>query len=437
MKKRIAIVLAVVLLFTFVGSVGADGPFTWDTGFQVQNLGTATANITITYYRDDGSVAHTVSDTIPPGESKTYYQPSIPELGTTFDGSVVITSDQPIAAIANQTSYSQEPNLAASYNGVEGAGTATTVMAPIIFKNYNNWTTRLAVQNAGSATTNVTVTYRRGADTWTEGPVAIPPGARHTFDQKDSPIPDNFLGSAVVSSDGQPLAVVVNEINPTGIALSYTGFSTGATKITAPLLFKSYNNWNTGLQVQNVGTATANVTVTYYWDGGSCTENATIEPNAAYTFYQPNTTCMPDGVIASAVVESDQPVVAIVNEVNYARGTGMSYNTIDVAAGTTTVSAPLLFKNYNNWVTGLQVQNVGTATANVTVTYYGAGGPWTETATIEPGASANFYQPSGPMPDGFIGSAVVTSDQPVVAVVNETNYARTGDAAMSYTGINQ
>ena len=72
MKKRIAIVLAVVLLLTFVGSVGADGPFTWDTGFQVQNLGTATANITITYYRDDGSVAHTVSDTIPPGESKTY-----------------------------------------------------------------------------------------------------------------------------------------------------------------------------------------------------------------------------------------------------------------------------------------------------------------------------------------------------------------------------
>ena len=438
MKKRIAIVLAVVLLFTFVGSVGADGPFTWDTGFQVQNLGTATANITITYYRDDGSVAHTVSDTIPPGESKTYYQPSIPELGTTFDGSVVITSDQPIAAIANQTSYSQEPNLAASYNGVEGTATATTMMAPIIFKNYGggNWTTRLAVQNAGSAITHVTVTYHGAGGTWTEE-ADIPLGARHTFDQAFSPIPDGFVGSAVVTSDGQPLAVVVNEISPSGMALSYTGFSAGATNITAPLLFKNYNDWNTGLQVQNMGTATANVEVTYYWAGGTCTENATIEPGASHTFYQPANTCLPDGFVGSAVVTSDQPVVAIVNEVNYARGTGMSYNTL--SGGTTTVNAPLLFKNFNNWNTGLQVQNVGTAATHATVTYYGAGGTWTEEADIEPGASHTFYQPANPsLPDGFVGSAVVESDgQPIVAVINETNYARSGDAAMSYTGINQ
>ena len=448
MKKRIAIVLAVVLLFTFVGSAGADGPFTWDTGFQVQNLGTATANITITYYRQDGSVAHTVSDTVPPGESKNYYQPHIDELGTTFDGSVVITSDQPIAAIANQTSYSQTPNLAASYNGVSEV--ATRLMAPIIYKNYGGWTTRLAVQNAGSAPANVTVTYRRGTDTWTEGPIAIAPGARHTFDQKDSPIPDGFFGSAVVESD-QPVAAVVNEINPTGIALSYACISSGATRVYAPLLYKRYgyaNGWISGLQVQNMGATATHVTVTYRSkEGDTWVEEADIDPGTSHTFYQGDPASpLPDGFIGSAVVESSQEVAVIVNYANYAAGQGMSYNPL--SGGTTKVYAPLLYKRFgagNAWVSGIQVQNVGDTTTRVRVTYHQTlptpGGPWTEEADIEPGTSYTFYQgdPASPLPDNFLGSAVVESldGQPIIAVVNYSNYSLVGDAGLSYTAINQ
>ena len=40
------------------------------------------------------------------------------------------------------------------------------------------------------------------------------------------------------------------------------------------------------------------------------------------------------------------------------------------------------------------------------------------------------------LPDGFIGSAVVTADRDIVAAVNVVNTG-SGDAAMSYSGANR
>ena len=135
-----------------------------------------------------------------------------------------------------------------------------------------------------------------------------------------------------------------------------------------------------------------------------------------------------------------QPIVAIVNEVNYVVGAGMSYSCF--SGGTKNVSTPLLFRKYGEregWYTGIQVQNIGATRTDVTVTYRRGGETWTEIAAIDPGQSANFWQghTDSPLPDNFIGSAVITSTtQPIVAIVNEVNYELPGDASMSYGGIN-
>jgi len=417
----------------------------WNTGIQVQNTTDQDAKVTVSFY-DAGAVIHTL-DTIPANSSKTYYQPAMAELPDGFDGSATVCADQAVAAIVNQTSYSQEPNVAGSYEAFDRAETATTLNAPIIFKNYNNWTTQLAVQNAGSVTATVKVTYYR-----TNGPggpweeeVDIAPGKRHTFDQAaNADLPDDFLGSAVITSD-QPVAAMVNEFRTTGIALSYTCFGGGAKTLYAPLLFKHYgyaSAWDTGLQVQNMGTYTTTVTVTYRRSngpGGPWTEIAIIGPGRAHTFYQPANTDLPDNFLGSAVVTSEQNIVAIVNEVNYVTGAGMSYSCF--SGGTKNVSTPLLFKDYRNWDTGIQVQNIGADTTTVRVTYYrsnGPGGPWTESRALGAYESYTFYQPgNADLPDDFLGSAVITSTtQPIVAIVNEVNYARPGDTSMSYGGIN-
>jgi len=416
----------------------------WNTGIQVQNTTNQDAKVVVSYY-DAGAVIHTL-DTIPANSSKTYYQPAITELPDGFDGSATVCADQAVAAIVNQTSYSQEPNVAGSYEAFDRAETATTLYAPIIFKNYNQWNTQLAVQNAGTMTSTVRVTYHR-----TNGPggpweeeVDIAPGKRHTFDQAtNAELPSNFVGSAVIESlNGQPLAAMVNEFKITGIALSYTCFGGGATTVYAPLLFKHYgyaNAWDTGLQVQNMGAITTTVTVTYRGPGGPYTETAIVGPGQAHTFYQPANADLPDYFVGSAVITSDQPIVAIVNEVNYVAGSGMSYSCF--SGGTKNISTPLLFKRYNNWDTGIQVQNIGAGTTTVTVTYYrsnGPGGPWTDSHTLSAYESYTFYQPANAaLPDDFVGSAVITSTtQSIVAIVNEVNYTRLGDTSMSYGGMN-
>ncbi len=76
------------------------------------------------------------------------------------------------------------------------------------------------------------------------------------------------------------------------------------------------------------------------------------------------------------------------------------------------------------WWTGEMVQNVGTSTANLVVTAYDKASvaTFTSSTTVAAGASTGFIPSSfAGMPSGFIGSAVVSSDQPIKAVVNVSN----------------
>src|SRR5690349_13082151 len=78
----------------------------------------------------------------------------------------------------------------------------------------------------------------------------------------------------------------------------------------------------------------------------------------------------------------------------------------------------------SGWWTSESVQNVGTSTANVSVTAYNSSGASTyiTTTSVISGRSINILPSdfSG-MPSGFSGSAVVSADQPVVAVGYVTN----------------
>jgi hypothetical protein len=95
------------------------------------------------------------------------------------------------------------------------------------------------------------------------------------------------------------------------------------------------------------------------------------------------------------------------------------------------------------WWTGFQVANVGTGNATVVVTLYDAQSSSTYQSVskiIAPNASYTFspltdadWDPD--VPNGFIGSAVISADQPILAIVNEqNNLASGGTAAGSYRG---
>jgi len=434
-----------VLLFA-TGSVGADTT-TWTAGFQVQNLGTATANITITYYDQDGLVAATQVDTIAPGTSKTYYGATM-NVPDPFNGSVVITSDQLVVAIANQ--LTTDPTMAGSYTGVSAG--ATEVNLPLVMRENNLWNTAISVQNAGTADANVTLNFYSGAtvvDTITD---TIKLGAAHRYYQStQTNLGAPFVGSAVVTSD-EPVVAEVNETNGS-ILMSYTGFvGAGSTTVNIPLVMSQNNNWWTGVQVQNLGTVPTDITITF-------------QPDPAYTTWTPTpetATNVATGAsanllqkggqwtqlfVGSAVVtnSANQPMVAIVNELNQVTGQGMSYSGFDPAIATDEISLPLVMSQNNRWWTGVQVQNLGTVPTDITITFqpdpaYTTWTPTPETATnVATGASANLLQTGGQWTQLFVGSAVVTNSagQPIAAIVNEITVSPIGEESMSYNGFNQ
>jgi hypothetical protein len=334
-----------------------------------------------------------------------------------------------------------------SYSALPDPATGSTVYAPAVMNQaYGGYTTGFGIANTGSATTTVTVTYRNpdGSAISTTRSQTLAPNAYWGLYQGEvgTPLPVNFSGTATItSSPAQNLAVIVNEVGPGGF-LTYTASNSGATTLYAPVVFNNaYGGYNTGMGIQNVSTtSTANVTINYA--GGTVTKSQTftIGPRGYAGIYNGsgNGAGLPSGFAGSAVITSDQPLVAIVNEVIGSQGT--SYNTI--AAGIPIVHLPLVENAYNGFSTGMGVENVGTGSATVTIVYYdpvtGAQVGTSPTLTLAPGAYAGVYQ--GPGGDGGVASgtsatATLTVTNPsaggkLAVIVNQ----QSSTSFMSYSG---
>jgi hypothetical protein len=91
----------------------------------------------------------------------------------------------------------------------------------------------------------------------------------------------------------------------------------------------------------------------------------------------------------------------------------------------------------SGWKSGQQIQNVGTADASIVFQAYGTNGTAYScgSKSAPPGGSANFLTDVDcqSVPAGFVGSAVVSADQPIAAIVNVNNRG-VGSAAGQYRG---
>lgn len=193
---------------------------------------------------------------------------------------------------------------------------------------------------------------------------------------------------------------------------------------------------STGVQIQNLSTdSEAHVILEYYNQDGTLehTDSLTIDPGgsanrdarADYTDAQ-----IPQGWKGSLLVSSDQPVVAINNQ--YAGVWQAPYGTAGAfSEGATSLTLPLIMCNWYGWGTNLHVQNTGAASTSVGIEYVPglAGASYSHSVDVEPGASQSVNQSTmcgtiGSMVGGqirFMGSAILTSAEPIVAVVNEEN----------------
>ena len=290
MKTAVKISLILALLAALAIPFAAQAQVTsYTSGFQIQNLepvGGTVASVSIKFVSQDPAVAPiTISDTVNPNSSKTYYP--LTQVGDGFNGSVVVKSNVEIAAIANVLGSNPAGHVGAygaSYDGFTGGG--SKVNLPLVMKEAYGINTWFNVQNTSSTTdATVTIAYKPGTCTET---AVIKPGAAHTFDQKTNTcLPNLFVGAATIDAGtGQVVASVMQVTTPGQLKanlLAYNGFTTASTNPVMPLVVvgvSSPNAIGTGIQIQNTAASgSSDVTLTYYPGTGNPGASCTITQN--------------------------------------------------------------------------------------------------------------------------------------------------------------
>jgi hypothetical protein len=219
--------------------------------------------------------------------------------------------------------------------------------------------------------------------------------------------------------------------------------------------------WSTAYQVVNMGTVDASIHVDYYDSTGNVVTGASkdfnaVPPGGSQLVVQyiddPN---LGSGLY-SAVISASQPVAAIVNQQLVPNGSA-TYNPVPPFAsytgegtGSSTLTLSAVMYNWYGYFTDVFIMNVGAAAAtNVDIAYIpgaisgvptGASGvtdlnnPIAQYATLEKSQQSlsSLGAPGGTYNGRFLGSATITSDQPIIAVVNQHNVS--AYKLMTYNG---
>jgi len=292
-----------------------------------------TINITIHYYNRDGTLAHTVNDTLLKGTQKTYnlldlYNngdlPTTSPPGDGWLGAAVVESSSPIAGVATM----HWKTYSAAYSAVTSGGTKAFLPSATRRLPKGPWYqyTAILVQNL-DATTDAQVTvhwYDRSGNELFSFNDTIPANSSHGYNTRwtNSDVPDhtalhnalgdNWNGSVVIeSTNGVNIVAVANlqwtADSPVGAsATAYTSEPSGYSELFIPATFRRVDGgtWKqfTGLIVQNVGTTTCNnFTVEWRDRAGNLLLNYTdsLEPNISHgynTRYGADGSDFPSGV---------------------------------------------------------------------------------------------------------------------------------------------
>jgi hypothetical protein len=494
------VVFSLVLLLALVAVPAASAQYSegsWYTSYQIQNLGTSTADVSVTYYDSTGMAYTGPTFMIDGGGSVVWTQWDDTALP---DGqySAVIESTEEIAVIANQqllpngaTGFTPIPPFS-SYSGATGGSTQVTL--PVIMYNWFGYYTEFYVQNAGSGDAAVTVTYYPGVmNGETSGAAGvtdtgtIPQFASQGFSQESMPglgAPSGtwtgrFLGSAVVTAD-QPIVVVVNQhVVASHKLFTYNGFTGGATSIGAPVYMRGYFGYYASLTIGNPSaSADAHVQITYTADdtysnpaSQTVVVDHTIAPGTALVRYDGPTATDDQSDLDDATnftrffgavkVTSDIPVVLMVNQESTVPAGAQSgtYNGAPLGDATTKISVPLVQADFYGYYTSLTIQNTTGTDANITIEYtsdatYSAVPNMSKSYNhvIPANGQVNVYEGrKGGLEVGdinsdtfwrdgtnkrFIGSAIITSDQPIIAFVNEEKDVSGMDTMYTYNAFN-
>jgi len=346
-------------------------------------------------------------------------------------------------------SSSSRPNEVAFSRGL-----ANVQVLPSLLPNSKE-NTSIVAQNDGTAAATIVMDIYTPAGVLIPSasvPFAnVPPGGTRVFAQAtNTGLTPGFRGVGVISSDQPVNTLEVRDIQENGTGIDsydiHAVSTAGAMKVALPYVSNALENtFNTRFAIANTSTTQACVTIQYVFPGGAkspvsdngpggggCTTGYAIPVNGQISFaptaidgaiHMPAST---NNSIMAATITSTAPVTVSVDA--YLTGAHKlgSYDGFAVDADPTksdlgtTVLIPVAAK-LDGFYTQILLSNPGATDAHATITYkdQNTGTTYPVSLTVPAAGTANHsvYDTAGNIPEGFVGSAVVTSDQPLAAVV--------------------
>ncbi len=457
---------------------------------RVQNVGTQPSAIEIDFY--DNAGARVATDTCPkpsacgplePGFGRSFFQQTLAELPADYRGSAYITADQPFVALLARDVLRSDGEFQIAGDALRlGPGAASHVVPWVV--NSVGYSSRIVVQNTNpdSATCVQIVYYDQGqtqptlvdpltpSQQCTGGGYYLAPNASWVRDETSTPLRLGFDGSALVTT--RPVAggpssgsvqVVVDTRDRTEAGLStYRSFADDETSrvVLLPLVDRNHSegqsSFSTRFRIMSANPAIANdVTLLF---SGVTDSGEEFEVEHTVTVFgnrtcdqrsSGSTACLPDGVSlpdrfsGTVRMQSVEPVAVVAQRVSN-DGSLADYRGFTAEEASTQVVLPVVNKNYGpfggskGWNSWFRVLTFDGSTARVYVIYYskqfpdGLFPPAPQTVV----GQLTFRQwENRSLPDGWVGSAVVVSDRPVVVVANLESDVFNGDPVMLYNGV--
>jgi hypothetical protein len=326
------------LTFVFVPQIRKETNTGFGFKLWLQNAGNSTATVAVTYYAHaGGSTYNSTCPNLAPGASLELIASCTPALPDLFTGSAVISSDQPVVAVANQSNPAKMTQCL--YNGVSGSDVDMELFFPIVQNNYQGWYSSFTVQNTGSSAAQGNFEYYADCGNATcavEGSLfaTIDPGYGHVF----TPVIDSFSGYGKFTADGPVASVARLWSDPAGAGYCYNGF--GGVGVESSWFLPSVNG-DSKIVVKN----TSNITdgsIVVSWSGLPDQQTVNLLPNDK----QEITPAVPAGWSGSGVVQSTGGLpLAIVVQNEQSGGNDLgAYTAYGNSKGAATLYVPLVRK---------------------------------------------------------------------------------------------
>lgn len=306
----------------------------WYSLVSVQNVGTAAADVLLTITCNDGTTGELEALDVPINASYHFdLEEVIPDgfaADTKCNGSGVVTSDQPVVAVDNQTvptgGYTQ------SYSGVISG--AETIFVPALYHGYYTWNSSINIRKLDAGDTTVTIAYDDGdADSTCDLTDETPNCMLYMPDYHPS---TGYFGATITSDPAMEIVAVVNAATDPGTqAQTYNGIGVGSNSVGIPSVMVWYYNWFSSFTCQNVGTVPTDLHIAY--DGFADDEYDTdvLAQGESIEVVSTNEDFLPDGHQGGATVTANEAgalitCIANFNNVymmeNTAGDWSMSYN---------------------------------------------------------------------------------------------------------------